>query len=145
MKFQWNFRDNCQPSDLMVYITVTYRYYHNKLETLEKSKNRIQISDAEFKNMEYVIIYTIRFKLPTVQEPKGGGGGYHHLTAKGWQRSKQYNMIFPDQFNLMYSCTGHMYPDRTTLLQHGFNSHLVDLKLFSARVEVARTRNFMSS
>ena len=53
MKFQWNFRDNCQPSDLMVYIIVTYRYYHNKLETLEKSKNRIQISDAEFKNMEY--------------------------------------------------------------------------------------------
>ena len=91
-----------------------------------------------------VIIYTIRFKLPTVQEPKGGGG-YHHLTAKGWQRSKQYNMIFLDQFNLMYSCAGHMYPDRTTLLQHGFNSHLVDLKLFSARVEVARTRNFMSS
>ena len=88
-------------------------------------------------------------------------GGYHHLTAKGLQRSKKYNMILPDQFNPMYSCVVDMYPDdqfnliyncvvdmypdRITLLQRGFNCHLVYLKLFSARVKVARTRNFKSS
>ena len=72
-------------------------------------------------------------------------GGYHHLTAKGWQRSKQYNIILPDQFNLMHCCAVDLCPCRTALLQQGVNSHVVDLELFSAIVEVARTRNFISS